>query len=422
MTALIYEIIWIRPLSLVFGTTMYAVSTIVASFILGLAIGSWIAGRFSDRLQNPLKYFAFIQIAIGFFGILLLPVFDLMPKLYLDLYGLTYPNQPIFMITQILMSMIIITIPAILMGTTLPLMMKTYSSEFTTIGKDVGKLDASNSIGAFFGTLAAGFLIIPILGIHGGILLTASINIILGATILISKKYLNLKYLSIILAIAVPFLAFYPSYDENRLASSVFLTSPNYTIEMYNESVENRNLLFYRESLYQNVMVHSYEDNRKVLRLDGKSQCNTTDSATTGLINMGYLPFRLYEINYGTPQTALNIGLGCGTTSYVLSSHLKTTTIEIDSVVVDANKFFYDSIDHKLIIDDARNWLLRNNEKFDMITSEPTEPWMAWSLYTKEHFEILADSVTEFGIIAQWIPVYELRELLICILNSDIFL
>ena len=65
MTALIYEIIWIRPLSLVFGTTVYAVSTIVASFILGLAIGSWIAGRFSDRLQNPLKYFdkgAYFQV------------------------------------------------------------------------------------------------------------------------------------------------------------------------------------------------------------------------------------------------------------------------------------------------------------------------------------------------------------------------
>ncbi len=152
MTALIYEIIWIRPLSLVFGTTVYAVSTIVASFILGLAIGSWIAGRFSDRLQNPLKYFALIQIAVGFFGILLLPIFNLMPSVYLDLYHLTYPNQSIFMITQILMSMMIIAIPATLMGTTLPLMLKTYSTGFTTIGKDVGKLDASNSTGAFFGT------------------------------------------------------------------------------------------------------------------------------------------------------------------------------------------------------------------------------------------------------------------------------
>ncbi len=409
MTALIYEIIWIRPLSLVFGTTVYAVSTIIASFILGLAIGSWIAGRFSDRLQNPLKYFALIQIAVGFFGILLLPIFNLMPSVYLDLYHLTYPNQSIFMITQILMSMMIIAIPATLMGTTLPLMMKTYSTEFTNIGKDVGKLDASNSTGAFFGTLAAGFLIIPLLGIHDGIMVTASINIFMGVIILITKKYLNLKYVSIILIIVVPLLILYPSYDEKYLVGSVYRHGPDYTIEMYDKSIESEKLLFYEESLYQNVAVTSFGNDQITLRLDGKAQCDTSGFTTRGLINMGYLPFTLYSQNYGPPQTALNIGLGCGTTSYVLANNLKTTTIEIDPAVVRANSFFHDSIDHELIIDDARNWLLRNNEKFDIITSEPTEPWMAWNMYTKEHFEILSNNITENGLVAQWIPVYELH-------------
>ncbi len=410
MTALIYEMIWIRPLSLVFGTTVYAVSIIVASFILGLAIGSWIAGRFTDRLQNPLKYFALIQIAVGFFGILLLPIFALMPNAYLDLYHLTYPNQSIFMFTQIFMSMAMITIPATLMGTTLPLMMKAYSKEFTSIGKDVGKLDASNSAGAFFGTLAAGFLIIPILGIHDGILVTASINIVMGTVILITKKYIKIKYVSIILIVIIPLLIFYPSYDVEDLAVAVFLAKQDLTIEKYDVKIESRNAIFYRESLYQNVMVTSYADGERALLLDGKAQCDTSDSTTLGLINLGFIPFNLYMKNYGPPQTALNVGLGCGITSYVLSNNLNTTTIEIDPAVVEASKFFYDSIDHRLIIDDARNWLLRNNEKFDMITSEPTEPWMGWHLYTTEYFKILSNSVTEFGIVAQWIPTYELYD------------
>jgi spermidine synthase len=410
MTALIYEIIWIRPLSLVFGTTVYAVSIIVASFIFGLAIGSWVAGRFTDRLQNPLKYFAFIQILVGFFGILLLPIFDFMPAAYLDLYHLTYPNQPLFMFTQILMSMVMITIPATLMGTTLPLMMKTYSSEITTVGKDIGKLDASNSIGAFFGTLAAGFLIIPVFGIHDGILITASINIMLGVAILITKKYLNLKYVLIIIIGVVLLLIFYPSYDEEHLSGAVFRTATIKTIESYDENVESQDLLFYKESLYQNVMVVAYAEDKIALLLDGKAQCNTAEHTIKGLTNLGYLPFNLYSINYGLPQTALDIGLGCGITSYVLSKNLKTTTIEIDSTVVEANRFFYDSIDHELIIDDGRNWLLRNNEKFDIITSEPPDPWKGWSLYTKEYFEILSNSVTEKGLVTQWIPVYSLND------------
>jgi len=408
MTALIYEIIWIRPLSLVFGTTTYAITTIVASFILGLALGSWIAGRFTDRLQNPLKFFASIQIAIGFFGILLLPIFDLMPKVYLDLYHITFPNQPVFMFLQIIMSMMIITIPATLMGTTLPLIMKTYSAEISTVGRDVGKLDASNSIGAFFGTLAAGFFFIPVLGIHDGILVTASINILLGVIILVVKKYLNLKYVLIIIIMVVTLLIIYPSYDEEYLAGAVFLTGRFPTVESYDQTMESQNVLFYRESLYQNVMVTEFDNGERALRLDGKLQCNTAEISMKGLVNMGYLPFNLYSKNYGSPQTALNVGLGCGITSHVLANNLNTTTIEIDSAVVDANSFFYDSIDHKLVIDDARNWLLRNNEKFDLITSEPTEPWMAWSMYTKEHFEILSNSVTENGLVAQWIPVYEL--------------
>jgi len=82
MAALIYEIIWIRPLSLVFGSTIYATSTIIASFILGLALGSWLAGRYSDRLQNPLKYFAIIQIGVGVYGAFLLPIFAVLPNVY----------------------------------------------------------------------------------------------------------------------------------------------------------------------------------------------------------------------------------------------------------------------------------------------------------------------------------------------------
>lgn len=111
ITALIYEIIWVRSLSLVFGTTIYAVSTIITSFILGLAVESWLAGRYTDRLYNPLRYFGFVQVSVGFYGTLLLPIFGLLPEIYLGLYHTTLPNRSVFMFTQILMSMAMISIP-----------------------------------------------------------------------------------------------------------------------------------------------------------------------------------------------------------------------------------------------------------------------------------------------------------------------
>jgi len=409
MTALIYEIIWIRPLSLVFGTTIYAVSTIIASFILGLAVGSWVAGRYTDRLQNPLRYFAFVQLGVGFYGILLLPIFGALPEIYLGLYNVTLPNQALFMFTQILMSIAMISIPATLMGTTLPLMMRTYSEEFTSVGKDVGKLDASNSFGAVVGTLAAGFLLIPILGIQNSIIVTATINIIIGIVILSTKKYLKPKYLAIIIVIVIPLFVLYPSYDVKILHSSVF-TLTNLSIEEIYADQEREEILFYKESLYQSVMVTSLPDGER-LRLNGKVQCSTTEETVLGLVNLAFFPYELFEYNYETPQNALNIGLGCGITSLALSQNIKTTTIEIDPVVVEANIFFHDPIDHHLIIDDARNWLLRNDEKFDIISSEPNEPWQGKGmLYTKEYFMLLADRLTENGLVSQWVPAWELPD------------
>jgi len=411
MTALIYEIIWIRPLSLVFGTTIYAVSTIIASFILGLAIGSWIAGRYTDRLKNPLRYFAFTQLGVGFYGILLLPIFGALPEVYLGLYHATFPNQALFMFTQILMSIAMISIPATLMGTTLPLMMRTYSEEFTTVGKDVGRLDASNSFGAVIGTLAAGFLLIPILGIQNSIIVTASINIVLGIIILSTKKYLKPKHLAIIIVIVIPLLLLYPSYDVKTLQSGVYAyISPDFTIEQNKGEIEIEEVLFYKESLYQSVMVTSVADSER-LKLSGKVQCSMDEHVVLGLVRLGFIPFDLFEYNYEKPQTALNIGLGCGVTSKALSNHPDTTTIEIDPIVVEANKIFHKNIDHRLIIDDARNWLLRNDEKFDIITSEPSEPWQGNGiLYTKEYFSLLSNRLTENGLVSQWMPVFDMKD------------
>ena len=93
LTALVYEIIWISPLTLVFGTPPYAVSIIIAAFLSGLALGSWIAGRFSDKVENPLKIYGFIEIGIGLYGLMLITLFSALPGIYLGLYQSTFPNK-----------------------------------------------------------------------------------------------------------------------------------------------------------------------------------------------------------------------------------------------------------------------------------------------------------------------------------------
>ena len=396
MTALIYEITWIRPLSLVFGTTLYSVTTIVASFILGLGVGSWIAGKYTDRLKNPLQYFGFTQIGIGVYAILLLLIFPQLPEFYTQIYHLTVPNYELFLSLQVLFSILLLIVPTTLMGSTLPFLLKTYTNDLKTIGSKVGRLDGSNSFGAMIGVLVAGFFMISILGIQLTIIVTASINFVIGFGVLINEKRIRKAVIFPVIIIMIIVLVTFPAYEVEVLNSAVYITK---VFEM-----NDKDIFYYDESAYSSILVEGTS-----LKINGKIQCSADKKSVEGLTNLAYLPLVLYSMNFEKPTSALNVGLGCGTTSYELGKMLPTTTIEIDPSIVQASKLFYDDISHRLIIDDARNWLVRNNETFDIIVTEPSDPYINNSiLFTKEYFKILEQSTTENGLVAQWIPVYEL--------------
>ena len=410
MAALIYEIIWIRPLTLVFGSSVYAVSTIISSFILGLAIGSWLAGKYSDRITNHLKYFALFQIGIGIYGMLLLPVFSSLPGIYLEVYHLTFPNLYLFQFTQILMSMAIISIPATMMGTTLPLMVRTYSKNFTTIGSDVGRLDAANSMGAVFGTLAAGFIMLPLLGIETSIIITALINFSIGIIILAKKRYVKYQYLVGIIIVIVLIFVFVPGYDPETLNFGTYTYAhPGFTNEDRANFLSIQDLVFYEDSLYSTVMVTGVGEETYLLTINGKIQCSNIEQSYNQIIRLSSFAYDAFSSNYGTPDNALVVGLGCGANSKWFSDRIDTTTVEIDPAVVEASKIFYSEIEHDLFIDDARNWLLRNEAEFDIIMGQPQDPYENYgNLYTQEYFELLKSRLTDEGIVSQWVPLFEM--------------
>jgi len=410
MAALIYEIIWIRPLTLVFGSSVYAVSTIISSFILGLAIGSWLAGKYSDRIKNPLKYFAVFQIGIGIYGLLLLPVFSSLPGIYLEVYHLTFPNHYLFQFTQILMAMALISVPATMMGTTLPLMVRTYSKNFTTIGSDVGRLDAANSIGAVFGTLAAGFLMLPLLGIQDSIIITALINFSIGIIILAKRHYVKYQYLIGVIILIVVVFWFVPGYNPETLNFGTYTYAhPEFSNEDRLEFLSIQDLIFYKDSLYSTVMVTEAGEETYLLTINGKIQCSNIEQSHKEIIRLSSFAYDAFSNNYGSPDNALVVGLGCGANSKWFSERLDTTTVEIDPAVVQASKIFYSEIEHDLFIDDARNWLLRNEAKFDIIMGQPQDPYENYgNLYTQEYFELQKSRLTDEGIVSQWVPLFEM--------------
>ena len=181
-TALIYEVVWARPLQLIFGSTIYAVSTILTTFFAGFALGSYLFRNFADNSKNPLKLFALIELGIGLYGLIILWLFKSLPSIYL----LIANNSGIQFIQFVLLFLVLI-IPATLFWATWPIVTKAYSKE-ESIGKDSGNLYAFNSLGSFLGPIIAGFSLIPILGIKTTSILIAFLNMSIGTLILLNSR------------------------------------------------------------------------------------------------------------------------------------------------------------------------------------------------------------------------------------------
>ncbi len=180
MTSLIYEVIWVREFGLVFGITTYAVSTVLAAFFAGLALGSYAAGRIIDRTRlHPLVVYGVMEGIIGVYA-LLLPLFlNGVEASYPFVYSRVGESFTLFTLFRFLVSFVLLAIPTTLMGATLPVLSKLMVDREDVLGVNVGRLYAVNTFGAVTGTFTAGFVLIPAIGVTTTTLLAALGNFLL---------------------------------------------------------------------------------------------------------------------------------------------------------------------------------------------------------------------------------------------------
>jgi len=191
MAALIYEVVWTRPLSLVFGSTVYAVSTMLSAFMAGFALGSYALSKYADRLKNPLYSFALLEIGIGVYGLLIIWLFNILPYPYLWVWNNFNLSFGVSSFVQFILCFLVLIIPTTLMGATWPVVNKAYVKNIDRVGRGTGTLYSVNSIGAIIGSWSAGFILIPWLGIKGSSFFAAILNLIVGILIFLISKSSN---------------------------------------------------------------------------------------------------------------------------------------------------------------------------------------------------------------------------------------
>lgn len=415
MAALIYELTWIRPLQFIFGSTVYTISIVFAVFMFGLALGSLILSRYVDKIRNLPFIYSLMILGIGLYGVLLLSIFNLLPQAYNKLYFL-HTNFYLFQVVQFVLVFVVLLIPTTLMGATFPLIAKFYTRE--KIGKGIGEVYSANNIGAIFGSFGAGFILIPLLGIKASIITAGSINIALGALVILvadednaGKAEIHDKrnrgIIAIISIVLFLVFAYFGDYSIRQMHSGGFYRTDPSVAEL-------GDVAYYKEGLYATVTVRFLKgDPGRVLFINGKGQGGTGIPDLRVNFLLSYLPLLINpEIN-----NTLVIGLGTGTTSGQLAQHKNVTTVEIEPAIVGAAPYFdmlsmnvLENPNHTLIIDDGRNYLLKNKERYDVIIPEPSDPWQAFSttLFSQEFFRLASNHLNDDGLYIQWAPIYQM--------------
>jgi spermidine synthase len=421
--ALVYEVVWTRLLALVIGPTTYAFATMAASFIAGLAIGSAAGSRIARRSAQPAAWLgamltlcAVAAALAAWFAASRLPLMVAAEVTNPDaVFGRVVLGQAVG-VAVLLLPM------TFALGAVFPLALAVASAGAADIGRDTARVYTSNTLGAIVGALAAGFLLVPRLGLRSTVQATAILGVLCGAACLFVARRGTATvtrtpaalWSAAMAAVVVAALASLPRWDHELLASGAYKYAPYLESRDLDTVLRAGRLEYYREGAAGTVSVRRLAGTLS-LAIDGKVDAsNAGDMLTQRLL--GLLPVLLHR----DPEDICVIGLGSGVTvGSALSAGVvrHADVIEISPEVVEASAFFAAENNNalrspavRLIVGDGRSHLLLTPRSYDVIVSEPSNPWMAGvaALFTREFFEAARARLKPDGLICQWAHTYDI--------------
>lgn len=432
---MVYELSWIRLLSLVLGSSVYSFSVMLMTFIAGIAIGSLLVARLMRRDRDALLYLGLAELGVCASVALLMPIYEVLPyffNLFSQVIVRTEGTFGFYQVVKVLLCFGSMALPTIFMGMTLPLASRVCVRRVSRVGTGVGSVFSINTLGNLIGAMVVGQILIRYVGLQWAMMIGMIGSGLLGAAFLALRTPFNYRRLVPVAAVVVG-------------AGLVVLAVPNWHPAALNsgryrlrkvlaESVaEYRAQLQGTEALYQVdgpdvsvAVLRSRETGHLSMMINGKPDAATGGDMGTQVL-LGQLPVLLHS----DPKNVLVIGLGSGVTAgAVLTAPVKhLDVIEIAQEVAEASRLFdsysgspLDDERTRLWVCDARDYLLLNQEqRYDAIVSEPSNPWMAGigNLMTVEFFETARSTLRDDGLMVQWLHLYEMSPaVLSAILNS----
>jgi len=427
-SALSLEIIWTRLLALILGPSVYALGIVLFVYLSAIGIGALLCPFVMRRLSS-IRAIYLCWLLLGFSVGWSIAMVGILPYLFVSLAQLFRPSIESLRYLELLISGLAIFPTALLQGVLLPLLIQAFPKQMEN-GRSVAWVLGTNTIGAIVGITVTGLFIIPKFGLLPGIIFVLGADLVFGVALLLAweheiSKRRKYSYAGICALFFAVFLFNAKGFwDRSVLASGVYKYAIGDVLSTGRGKIEVGEILFYREGESSTVAVIRTADDR-VLSIDGKADASALGDRSTQVL-LGALPASLSD----KTERILVIGFASGVTAGVsaLFPESQVTAVEIEPAVYEASEYFLDvnhgplrPPKHQLLVNDARHFLLAGSESFDVITSEPSNPWMSGvaPLFTEEFFVLTKSRLREGGVMCQWLPIYGMsKEIVASVLKT----
>ena len=393
-----YEVLWTRLLSQILGGSTYAFSTMLASFLAGITLGSLLASRKSERHSDAVRGFAASQVAIAGFSLLAFQFLDRLPSWVVrfdaGVYGGVHPSDALFAMALLLPSTLAI-------GATFPFAVRICARGVADAGRASARVYAWNTVGAIAGAMGAGFFMIPSLGFSASAGLLVALNLALAVTASLCftprvRPVLGLAALGLVLLWLWP-----PQAPWNLLRFAPLTRQVRPGEIVYFDAGRSANVMVTRRGGEYFVSTNGLPEAAISTVPDAKQLTNRWLSAFPTLARPD-------------ARELLVVGLGGGVLVEEVPPSIESIdVVELEPSVVEANRLlaerrFIDPLSDpriRIIENDARAALARTSKRYDGILSQPSHPWTAGAshLYTREFFELAREHLEPGGVFVQWI-------------------
>jgi spermidine synthase len=436
--SLLYEIAWTRVLILVFGSSTYAFTTILACFLLGLGLGSLLAVGRGAAPRALMVRAAVVQGAVAVLASLLFPFFRALPVYVVATLQVPFLGAPELLVLHGAAIALVVIPPALGMGLSFPLLAELASERTGATGREVGRAYFANTLGSIAGAVVTGFVLIHVVGSEVALTLGVAINAVAAFTLAAhaarrrggGRGWTRVELAPLGLGVAALLIALgTPSWSSRLLdrGAVVYGRARMTPAELgrYLRGYGSEQLSF--EEGWNSAVSVWRDGNQTWLKVNGKVDASSVADMDTQVLS-GLLP----ALAHPRPRRVFVVGFGSGATTRTVADVPGVATIdvaEIEGAVLRAGHLFRDvnrdvlgDARVRVIVDDARSALQLATMPYDLVVSEPSNPWIAGvaSLFTRDYFRVVARHLAPDGVFSQWLQMYRVTPGIVSVVVANL--